>query len=213
MATESGDLPVLTKLEKRFVLAYVANGGNATAALREANPNTVNWQDTSVTVKASQYGRSPKIRAHIAALEAKAIKATTITRARILTEVARVALFDPRQLFDDTGAMLLPAQWPAEVAAAVASIEVVELPAKDGAIPLQLKKVRFVSKDGALDKLMKHLGLYEQDHAQQNPVIANLEALPLEAQQLLAARLEQRLGPKDVAGEVVNQGEGGEDNG
>jgi phage terminase small subunit len=68
--------------------------------------------------------------------------------------------------------LLLPHQLDEDTAAAVASFKIDEY----GRI-----EYKFWNKVDALDKLMRHLGLYERDNAQQPPpVIREIRLVPLQ---------------------------------
>ena len=169
----------------RFARAYLANGGDRNAAVLEANPASATWTVKSRTTRASTLLKTASVQAELARLELGAINHTIVTRARVITEVARAAFFDPRRLFDDDGNMIDPGEWSDEIASAVASLEVSERG------DVTTTKVKLVNKDSALDKLMKHLGLYELDNEQANPVATNLEQLPLPVQEAMATRLAE----------------------
>lgn len=71
-------------------------------------------------------------------------------------ELRRVALFDPRGLFDtETGRLIDVPKLPADVRAAISSVEITH-----NAEGERVTKVRLVSKIEALDKLCRHLGMY-----------------------------------------------------
>jgi hypothetical protein len=82
---------------------------------------------------------------------------TQISQDQVRIELGRVAFFDPRRLFDvETGQLLDIPKLPAEVRAAISSVEITHN--KDGE---KVTKVRFCSKIEALNKLCRHLGMYE----------------------------------------------------
>jgi phage terminase small subunit len=49
------------------------------------------------------------------------------TAKRVLREIANVAFLDPRRIFAEDGSLLSPHEWPDDIAAAVSSIDVVEI--------------------------------------------------------------------------------------
>lgn len=90
-----------------------------------------------------------------------------ITLERVLRELARIAFFDPRKLFDKDGNPLRITDLDDDTAAAIAGLDVSEEyegSGKDRVLRGYVKKWKLQTKDGALDKLMKHLGGYAKDN-------------------------------------------------
>lgn len=79
---------------------------------------------------------------------------------KLLREAGWIARFDVRQLFDEKGNLKATNDWPAEVAAAVASVEVVKrnVYANDDKVD-DVIKVKVADKLKALEMLFKHKGL------------------------------------------------------
>lgn len=95
-------------------------------------------------------------------------KRTHITQDRVLQEVARLAFFDPRKLYDEHGNLKPVHELDDDTAAAIASVEVVTTYKRgaDGEMePEQTKKVRMWDKNNALEKAGKHLKLWSGDDA------------------------------------------------
>lgn len=107
-------------------------------------------------------GRAPQVKA-AAAQRVKDILDDAIDPNRMLRECARIAYFDPRKLFDDKGNVLPPSEWPDDVAAAVAGLEVVvkNLTTGDGKVD-EVIKPRIWDKVKALEMLFKHKGLLKE---------------------------------------------------
>lgn len=85
---------------------------------------------------------------------------------RMLDELCRAALADPRTMFDENGCMLPIQDWPDDIARAVSSIESFEEYQGRGdereAIGM-VRKVRFVGKTDAIDKVSKIKGYYRPE--------------------------------------------------
>lgn len=145
---------------KLFVEAYISNGGNATQAAISAGYSP-HRADVTGAKMVGDIRISEELERRRAELEAK----TELSTERVLREVARVALSDPRGLFRADGALKPPSEWTDEQAAAIASVEF------DDAGKL---KVRLWDKNAALEKAAKHLGLYERDNKQKTGAIADL---------------------------------------
>jgi phage terminase small subunit len=149
----------LNPKQQRFVAEYLANGLNATKAYISAG-----YAPKDAAVSSSQILRNPKVAAAIAASTEKVMEELDYSVKRTLQEVARVAFFDPRKLFEDDGSLKRINEWDDNTAAAIGGVEVTELFEGDGeqkhAYGL-LKKVKVVDKGPALDKLMRYHSLYK----------------------------------------------------
>lgn len=85
---------------------------------------------------------------------------------RTVAELCRVALVDPRELFDDVGRLLPIHDWPEDVARAVSSIESFEEyqgRGEDREAIGMVRKVKFHSKIEGIDKLARIRGFYRPD--------------------------------------------------
>ncbi len=98
--------------------------------------------------------RREKVRAAIdAEMDARAVR-TRLTADRVVTELMRLAFFDPRRLFAPDGGPLPVPALDADVAAALTALEVHE---RDGE---RVFRCRTADKLRALDLLARHLGMY-----------------------------------------------------
>lgn len=111
---------------------------------------------------ASVYGcvkaKIPEIAAAILAAKEAVAAEAKIESAEVLREIARIAFFDTRSLFDKSGNLLRPHQWPEAVAHCVQSIKFQ---------PQGGLEIKVWDKGRALEQLSKHLGLFEKDNQQQ----------------------------------------------
>lgn len=82
-----------------------------------------------------------------------------VTKERILLELSRLAFFDIRKLYNDDGSMKAPHELDDDTAAALSSIETVELTAGEGVVVGHAKKPRAADKKASLELLMKHMGM------------------------------------------------------
>jgi hypothetical protein len=76
---------------------------------------------------------------------------------RVLTDLARIAFADIRRLFDDTGHLRPVQEWPADAAAAVASVKIVRK--RVGGGDVVRVTVRLWDKVRALELLARYHGL------------------------------------------------------
>lgn len=147
----------LTEKQRRFCAEYLVDL-NATAAAKRAG-----YSEKTARVTAQDLLVQPKVAAHLQALMDDRAKRTQVTADRVITEVARLGFADLRKLFDDKGALLPVAQWPDDMAAAVASVEVDELFEGFGENRVQVgftKKLKLWDKGKALEMLGRHLKLW-----------------------------------------------------
>lgn len=145
--------------------AYIANGGNATQAAIKAgySPKTAQEQSSRLL---SDVIVSDAIKARQGVLAKK----FELRTEDVLRELARIVHADPRKAFDAQGNLLPVNEWPDEVAAMVASIETDEIKGEGGCVMGVTRKIKLWDKNAAIEKAMKHLGQYEADNRQRNPL-------------------------------------------
>lgn len=100
-----------------------------------------------------------RIAAEIAARMAAREKRTEITQDRVLLEIARLALFDPRKLFKEDGSPKGITELDDDTAAAIAGLDVVATGNAETGVG-QVMKIKIADKNAALEKLARHLGMY-----------------------------------------------------
>lgn len=155
----------LTELQYKFCHHYV-NSLNATDAAIQAgySPNNAN-------VRGCRLLQHTKVQEYIAKLGEERIrkinqnlKRIHVSKDRVLTEMAYIAFFDPRDIFDDNGNLKKISDWPEEAARALGTINNKELFEGTGEDRVQigeLKTVRPWDKLKALEMLAKHLNLFQ----------------------------------------------------
>jgi phage terminase small subunit len=148
----------LTAKQRRFVEEYLVDL-NASAAARRAGYSAR---------RADQQGlenlRKPEIAAAIQAAMEERGRRTEITADRVLLELARIAFFDPRKLFNPDGSPKALHELDDDTAAAIAGLEVLEEFDGHGEDRIQIgvvKKYKVADKNTALTNAMRHLGLYK----------------------------------------------------
>lgn len=163
-AVEPEDMPLNDK-EAAFVRAYTT-GPTEGNTFKSAESIGVQGRRGYVymgmpnVVKAIELARG-RIRAEA---EAQA----SISLAGVVQQLAKLAMFDVRKLWDDNGNLKLPKDWPDDIAAAVAGVDVFEeFQGPEQEHIGNTKKVKLLDRTKALDMLMKHLGGYEKDNKQQ----------------------------------------------
>lgn len=89
---------------------------------------------------------------------------------RTKLEIARIAYFDPRRMFDKDGRPLSITELDDDTAAVVAGLDVFEERDSEGMVIGHVKKWKIASKVEALEKAAKIGGLYEIDNNQLRPL-------------------------------------------
>lgn len=174
----------LTLKQEAFCAAYMANGGNASDAYRKSYAAEKMKAET-INRNACELLQDNKIAARIAALRQAAADIAVLEEAKVLREVARLALSDPGELFDDNGDLRSIKDMPASLRACIASVEIDNRTERDPDDPdkfrsYTVKKVKMWDKNSALEKAMKHLGSFEKDNKQRAGIFDDLP--PEEAQ-------------------------------
>jgi phage terminase small subunit len=96
---------------------------------------------------------------------AEAVNTMALSAERTRLEIARLAYFDPRKMFDADGNPLPITKLDDDTAAAIAGIEVC-VKGNDEMGYGEIRKVRIADKNAALDKAAKIDGLYMHDNDQ-----------------------------------------------
>lgn len=150
----------LTSKQRRFVDEYLVDLNATQAAIRAG------YSEKTARAIACENLTKPDIADAIAAAMKERENRTHITQDRVLQELARVAFFDIRRLYNADGSMKRPDQLDDEAAAVLAGIDVIEQQTvsadEDGnmqAAPTFTKKAKVFDKMAALTLAMRHLGM------------------------------------------------------
>ena len=161
----------LAPMQSVFVQEYLVDLNATQAAIRAG------YSAKTAEQQGYQLLQKPSVQAAIAERQKEREQRTAVTADRVLLEAARLALFDPRKLFNDDGSPKGITELDDDTAAAVAGIEVVEQfegSGKDRVFVGYLKKYRIADKNSALEKLFRHHGLYERDNGQKTDPLTSL---------------------------------------
>lgn len=155
----------LTSRERLFCSHYMSNGENGLRAARAAGYAGDAGRRACLLLKL------PRIMAVID--RERRCKLTDLDAKidRVLREVVRIGMFDPRKLFDLTGKLLPITRWPDDCAAVISGLEF-----RNGV----LSKLRFASKAQALELLGRFLNLWNgmgASEAQTNRLAELVQAL------------------------------------
>jgi phage terminase small subunit len=147
----------LTEQDELFVREYLVDLNATQAWIRAGgNPSTAD----KVGPRKAKHGL---VSIAIARALAERSKRVGITADRVLMEIARIALGDPRVLFRPDGSLRAPTEYTEDDAAMIEGIKtrrIVEV-GEDGKMQqAEIQEVKLASKIGALTQLGRHLGLF-----------------------------------------------------
>lgn len=151
----------LTPKQERFVAEYLIDLNATRAAIRAGYS-----AKTADKIGAQLLGKTGVAAAMRAAMALRATR-VEVEADRVLQEIARVAFFDPRRLFDTDGQPLPIHQLDDDTAAGIAGLETaIERKRGEDAGVTVIRKYKIADKNSALEKLAKHVGLYAMDNKQ-----------------------------------------------
>jgi phage terminase small subunit len=151
----------LTPKQQLFVAEYLVDF-NATAAYQRAGYKA---HARSAAVNAARLLTNADIAAEIEQKQQKLLQKVELTAEKVLQEVARIAFFDIRKMFDADGNPIPVHLLDSDTAAVIAGIDVSEEfdgKGEDRKIVGYVKKYKMADKNSALDKALKVLGLMRE---------------------------------------------------
>ncbi|SDP01748.1 phage terminase small subunit [Eubacterium maltosivorans] len=142
----------LTAKQKRFIEEYLIDLNATQAAIRAGySPETAG----SI---GSENLHKPEIRARIDQAMAERSKRTGINADRVLIELARIGLVNPKNLINFDEATILE-EAADDDTAAISSVKVKTIPTESGEIIE--REIRLYDKTKALELVGKHLGMFK----------------------------------------------------
>lgn len=151
----------LNPRHQRFVAEYLIDQ-NATAAYIRAGYKA---SAASAKVNASRLLTNADIRAAIATGQTKLLDKLELTAERVLLELARIAFFDARKMFNADGDPIPLHQLDSDTAAVINGLDVLEEyegSGKDRVVIGHVKKYKLADKNTALGNALKVLGLLRE---------------------------------------------------
>lgn len=158
----------LTAKQAKFVDEYMVDLNATQAAIRAG------YSEKTARQTAAENLTKPNIQKVIARRREAASESAQITVDRVVREAARLALFDPRKLFNADGTPKAIQDLDDDTAACIAGIDVMSMGSGDDIG--QVMKYKLAPKGQAIETLMKHLGGYEKDNAQKAKSLQELIA-------------------------------------
>lgn len=162
----------LTLKQEAFCQAYIRLGDKS-AAYREAY-STSKMKNETINRVAFELHQNPKITARIGYLKSQIQEDNKVTINEIVNTLADMLRFDIAELYDSNGNLLNLKSIPKKARLMISQLETDEIRFK-GEVVGQVKKVKVFDKMQSIEKLMKHLGGYEKDNNQKQPVV-NVDA-------------------------------------
>ena len=153
---KSADPDGLTDMQRAFVREYLVDLSPGAAARRAG------FSSATASQQGYAMRKNLTIRAAIEQELAKRKASNLITQERVLTELARIAFFDPRRLLDDDGNPIPLHRLDADTAAVIGALEIEDIfeGRGDGRRPVGVvRKYKIADKMAAITNLMKHLGM------------------------------------------------------
>lgn len=145
----------LTAAEEKWVEVYVDTRDKAMADAESGNP----FRSIGPSARVQRELRSR--------LDYRNAKPPEKNR-RIVKEIADIAFFDVRDIFDDNGRVLPVKQLPKHVSAAISSIDVITNDAQTSVL-----KYKFHNKNAALESLARQQNLYKDDNKLEADIVTN----------------------------------------
>lgn len=159
-------MSTLNPKQARFVAEYLVDLNAKQAAIRAG------YSSRTAQVQGSRLLSKAKVADAIQVGQKAREERTRITQDRVLQELARLAFFDIRRLYNEDGSLKAPHELDDDTAAAVAQLESLEEYAgsgEDRALIGHTKKAKTFSKDAALSLAMRHLGMLNDKLTIQRP--------------------------------------------
>lgn len=146
-------IKTLTPKQETFVREYLIDLNSTQAAIRAG------YSAKTAKVMGCENLTKPDIQEAIQKAMADRSEKTNITAERVLNEIAKLAFFDPRKMFDDAGEPIHVSQLDDDTAAAIAGLEVVTK-GNDEIGYASVMKVKLADKSKNLELLGRHLKLF-----------------------------------------------------
>lgn len=159
----------LNAKQQAFLNAYLASEdletrGNATRSALAAG-----YSPKSAYCQGSRMLKNAEVKAEIEHRLKKATEKAGLTQEKVLAELAKIAFFDPRKLFDEDGNLKPISELDDETAGAIAGVDVIEnfeFENKERRLTGYTKKLKISDKNTAIQAAMKHLGIAGADKAE-----------------------------------------------
>jgi len=166
----------ISKKQARFVEEYLVDLNATQAAIRAG------YSEKTAKSQGQRLLTNVDIQAEIQRSIDKRSKRTEITQDRVLQEFARIAFFDPANLFDELGKPLPISQIDEDTRRAISGLDVCTIGNNDIGLG-EIQKFKIANKLGALEQIGKHLGMFQgkQDDDDDKPNPTKVEIIVKDA--------------------------------
>ncbi len=156
----------LSPQHDRFCREFIIDE-NAVRAYQRAYPNS---GYESARVSACELLAKPNVQDRIQELREERNKRLDISADRVLAELAKLAFYDPRNLFDDDGRLKTITEMDADAAAVIAGIESThKIVGEDKDGIAVLTKIKLPDKKSALELIGRSLAMWKDVGSKENP--------------------------------------------
>lgn len=160
----------LNPKQERFCQEYIIDLNATQAAIRSGYS-----KKTAYSI-AERLLRNVEIQERLRELQNSRQQRTEITADMVVSELAKIAFFDIRKIFDDNGNLISPTQLDDSTASAISSIKSrIEKQSGEADDWAEVKEYKANDKLRALDMLGKHLGMF--DKKEEKPIEETKEPL------------------------------------
>lgn len=173
-----GQKPIDDVKREKFALEYSRHGKGERAVIA-AGYNVKTWAEksTSAAVTANRLLKDDKVCQRIQWLQENRARKADFTELKLLKELKRIALFDIRKIYTESGDLKPVTEWDSDTAAAVNAVEVEKLfgmndEGRKAHIGYTVK-VKTSDKIAAIGKLMKYFGMLETPS--EDPTSVNIQ--------------------------------------
>ena len=145
----------MTNSQKRFCDEYLIDF-NATRAYKAAYKSC--RKDETAYVNGSKLLRNTKVQEYIAEKQQEMQERNKITQDTIIQELAKIALFNIKDIYNEDGTLKKVTELDDDTAKAISGVKILQ---KAGAMKIILSKTN--DKTKALELLGKHLGMFKEN--------------------------------------------------
>ena len=138
--------------KKLFADEYLIDRNATQAAIRAG------YSEKTARSQGQRLLKEPKVKAYIDAFIGDQSERLNMTAERVMEEIARIALFDPRKMFRDDGSLKRITEIDDATAAAIAGMDIDEIKIGDKTTTVT-RKIKIASKASALEMAVKYFGL------------------------------------------------------
>jgi phage terminase small subunit len=146
----------LNERQKLFAREYLIDF-NATQAAKRAG-----YSEKTAYSYGQQLLNHIEIKRELEELQRDRFKSMEVTADKVIKEIAKIAFFDARKLFDDDGIPKHITKIDDDTSGAIAGLDVVSIGSGESSTG-QILKYKIADKNAALEKLCKYLGLFKED--------------------------------------------------